>query len=905
MIPGGHSQSRWQSPISLRSVAATVTLLVTDIVDSTRLWAECEAAMRVDLEGHDELIGEVVGDHGGRVFKHTGDGALSVFQDPLAAVNAASEFQARVGTREWTVPGGVRVRVAVHSGLVYERESDLFGASVSRACRLLGVVPAGAVVLSDATVSLLTDRVIDGVMFEEVGEVLLRGLREPSRVYALTGSHLAEVQLADRPEPSRRAVSLPAIDGDLVGRDVELVAVIDALERVPVVSLVGVGGMGKTRLALEAASRIAAELQDVWWVDLTPATSSESVPSVVLAALAATQQPGREVSESVVDFLTGGGLVVLDNCEHVLRGARDLVQAVTAGAPKARMLATSREALGLRGETVVTVTSLETYDAVALFCERATEARPGLDLDEAVMGAAAEICGRLDDIPLAIELAAARCRSMAPSEIAARLDDRFRMLRSGRGAERHRTLAAVVGWSYDLLDDDERDVFNRLAVFAGGVMLDALAQVCDRDEYDVLDIVDRLIARSLVTASDTPLGTRYRQLETLRQFGEDRLAEQEILSTVRDAHLRWVRDFAARVRRSTLTPDHNRDFARYVAEIANLRVAVAHALACGNRPAVAEIISQLGTSMGSHPTYEVLDWCEPLPDDGLWTELDASATAQWSNLALLSGDVDRSIRALEAIPPEFARVTEVGYAHAMRMVLLDGDFLGAASALDCTDPHDGIDGSMRASGSLLLEGVRLFARRVDAQSEVDAIVDAALAEVEAIRPTGDDVSLAAILMLAANVLNGAGRPAEGLEAASEAVVLATRCGAGMFLSLAENFAVDSLTQLAADRPDAHAEIARRIRAMMLDHQERRHHMTVSWDAQSATVLIWHHDPRTALLIASTDFNPITLIDPTAIASRFGPDERAEIAAEAAELDAESVIALTLSALERIIASPSP
>ena len=884
-------------------MVATVTLLVTDIVGSSRLWAEFESAMRADLDAHDVLVGETVGECGGRVFKHTGDGALSVFEDPLAAVSAASELQRRIGAQEWRVPGGLRVRIALHSGVVYARGSDLFGASVNRACRLLAECPAGGVLVSDATAVLLTDRVVEGVALADVGEVLLRGLRQPSRVYSLAAEHLAEVRLDPSAESSTRAARVPVLDGDLVGRDAELAGIFEVLDRSGLVSLVGVGGMGKTRLALEVATRIAGDLGDVWWVDLAAVTSGELMPSVVLGALGAMQQPGREVSESVVEFLAvGGGLVVFDNCEHVLNAARELVQRIRAGAPKAKVLATSREALGLKGEAVVSVSSLLRDDAVALFCERAIEARPDLDLGDTALRAATEICARLDDIPLAVELAAARCRSMAPTEIAARLDDRFRLLRSGRGAERHRTLAATIAWSYDPLDEDERDVFDRMSVFAGGALLDALAYLCDRDEYDVLDIIDRLIARSLVVATDTPLGTRYHQLETLRQYGEDRLTEHGIITSVRDAHLRWLRDFAQRARRSVLTAGAAHEFAHYLAELANLRAAVAHALATGQRDLVVETFSLLTAQAISHPTYELLDWYDPIPTDGEWSKDQATNTALWALLAMYSGDAATSQQYLGAIPPQFSNASMVAVVTSMRASMFDLDFNAAQATLDHIEIDDSVDTALKISLTVLLGGIRLFTLKVDDPAEVDAIVQLAHDHTEFIRATEDTLTFTNVLASYANTLNGAGRHADGLSAATQAAQLAAELGTEASRTFAESCRTDALGLLAPTRPDDHVAIAREMRAMILDHQERRHRFALSADTVSATILIWLHDPRRAILLSNSGPFPTSLLDPDAVAAAFTPEELADIQREGAALAPDAITALTLDALDQIIAS---
>ena len=511
-------------------------------------------------------------------------------------------------------------------------------------------------IVSEATASLLADGMPDGLDLYEIGRVELRDVGRSEAVYCLVGEHLEPIELHEVVDAAgTRVGSLPPIDDDLVGRSAEIAAVLDAIAVHPVVSIVGVGGMGKTRLALETAA--AAGLPDgAWWCDLTAATTPDAVPATVLAAVGGRQSAGRSAVECLVDHLaTRYALVVFDNCEHVVDAARALVTAIRAGCDKVRVLATSREALGLRGEHVISLSSLPTADAIGLFCTRAGEARADLVFDDAALAAIDEICTRLDGIPLAIELAAARCRSMAPAEIAARLDDRFRLLRGGRGgAERHRTLLAAVEWSYSLLDDEERALFDRMAVFAGGALIDAIAQVCDTDEYDALDVLDRLIARSMVVATDTPLGTRYRQLETLRQYAEDRLVEAGEIDRVRDRHLAWAGNRRLSYKEASWTANEEESFRRYVAEIDNLRAAVHYAVATGRDLEACRVIAGIGYWALFRPSFEVLDWLDPsrIPPEA-WNGDVAEAVAALATTAIFAGDGTRTTALLARVPESF------------------------------------------------------------------------------------------------------------------------------------------------------------------------------------------------------------------------------------------------------------
>ena len=319
--------------------------------------------------------------------------------------------------------------------------------------------------------------------------------------------------------------NLPESVDSFVAREDELAEVTAKLADVRLVTLTGVGGTGKTRLATEAASRMAARFADgAWLVELAPVTRADAVPYVVADLIGAVQQPGRTMAESVVDSLRHRSvLLVFDNCEHLLDAVAELAAGVTAHCPAVRILATSRESIAIRGERVIRLQSLSDEAGAELFRDRALAAGARGEMD---MTTLARLSSRLDGMPLAIELAAARCTSMSPEEMESRLDDRFRLLRGSRRgrAERQQTLHNTVAWSYDLLEKSEQRIFDRLSVFAGGFMLDAAQAVAGDDDIDALEVEDAvaaLVARSMVLATDTGDGTRYRLLETLRQFAED------------------------------------------------------------------------------------------------------------------------------------------------------------------------------------------------------------------------------------------------------------------------------------------------------------------------------------------------------------------------------------------------
>ncbi len=376
--------------------------------------------------------------------------------------------------------------------------------------------------------------------------------------------------------------NLPLQTTSFVGRDDDMADVIEALEQARVVTLTGVGGVGKTRLAVQVAAELLERFRDgAWLVELGPLTDPEGLPGVIAAALAIQPRQGRTMAESVVDALRDQDrLVVFDNCEHVITAAARIVDAIVRACPAVRVLATSREGLGLRGERQMTVPSLDLPVAsVQLFVDRAREAGGRFELDVGYDPAVAQICARLDGIPLALELAAARTRMMTPAEIAARLDERFRLLTGGSrtAVERHQTLRQAVDWSYDLLRPLERGVLDHLGVFAGGFTLDAAEAVVAGDGIDRVDVFDgvaQLVDKSLVVAERAGDETRYRLLETIRQYALERLDDAGITDAVRRRHAEWCADFTADVSIGVRGRDELRWVTRLRRELDNLRAGI-------------------------------------------------------------------------------------------------------------------------------------------------------------------------------------------------------------------------------------------------------------------------------------------------------------------------------------------
>jgi predicted ATPase/class 3 adenylate cyclase len=525
-----------------------ITFLFTDVEGSTRLWQADEAAMRSALARHDEVLRKTIAAHEGTVFSGTGDGVGAAFGSAAAAVRAALAAQRALQAEPWPTATPLRVRMGVHSGEAEWRDGDYFGTVVNRAARLTAVGHGGQVLCSAATAELVGDAGLDLV---DLGEHRLRDLDRPMRVFQVgEGSFAALASLDDVPG------NLPEQATSFVGRQAEVAELTALVGAHRLVTLTGAGGVGKTRLAVQVAAELAGRFPDgVWLVELAPVGDPAAVADAVAAGLGVTLRVGSSVADSVAAALAGRDLlVVVDNCEHVLDAAAEVVERILARTTTVKVLATSREGLRVLGEYLWPVPSLDVAAgvgsaAVELFVARAQEVLPGFGLaDPADAAAVIEICRRLDGIALAIELAAARLVAMSPQDVADRLGDRFRLLSgSRRGLARHQTLRQAVGWSYDLLGEDERMVLNHVSVFAGGFDLAAARAVLGPDggdEYAVLDVVDSLVRKSLVVVERAGGHARYGLLETVRQFAQDQLAATGSSGEVRDRHARYFAEQA-------------------------------------------------------------------------------------------------------------------------------------------------------------------------------------------------------------------------------------------------------------------------------------------------------------------------------------------------------------------------
>lgn len=494
--------------------------------------------MAAALRHHDAALRSAVEEHGGRLLKHTGDGVLAVFDDPLAAVGASVAAQ-----RALRGDGRLRARMGLHLGPAEERDGDFFGPTLNRAARIMAAAHANQVLVSVSVASAVSG----SASVRDLGHHRLKDLVEPEQLFQIVIDDAGAY-------PPPRSLSgfdqhLPRQRTRLIGRDQDLAKLRSLLDESPLVTLTGVGGVGKTRLAVEAAAREVDRRDGVVFVDLAPVADPALVPGAIAAALGlAPGQIGDDLSSVLRVLTTRSMLVVLDNCEHLLDAAASLAEEILDAAPRSVVLATSREPLGVDGEAVWRVPSLSDQ-ALDLFVDRARAVRSDFALSAASAEAAREICEHLDGIPLAIELAAARVTHLSVEEIRDRLGERFTLLTGGRrrAQQRHQTLLAALDWSYDLLSDDERSGLCAAGVFTGGFTVDALDFIADGSiRSGALDVVRDLVDKSLVVPDVNGEGQmRYRLLETVRLYAIDRLSSDE-LGQARDRHAAWVASWLVR-----------------------------------------------------------------------------------------------------------------------------------------------------------------------------------------------------------------------------------------------------------------------------------------------------------------------------------------------------------------------
>jgi predicted ATPase/class 3 adenylate cyclase/Tfp pilus assembly protein PilF len=539
----------------------TVTFLFTDIEGSTRMWERDVTAMQAALARHDELLRVAVDERGGYVFKTVGDAFCCAFPTAPDALEAALEAQRTLLPEQWEQIGPLRVRMALHTGAAEERDGDYFGPPLNRVARLLSAAHGGQVLLSLPTQELVRDRLPAGATLMDLGERRLKDLFRPERVFQLSAPGLPSEFPPLRTLEAYRN-NLPRQPTPLVGREKEVARVRDLLrgEESRLLTLTGPGGTGKTRLALQAAADLLEEFPDgAFFASLATLGDPELFFSAVAETLGVKETAEQPLDESLKDYLGQRRLLlVLDNFEQVL-GAAPAVTGLLAAAPFLKVLATSRAPLGLYGEHEFPVPPLTTpdlkrpppldrltqYESVGLFVERARALKPDFSITNESAPVVAEICVRLDGLPLAIELAAARIKMVPPKALLKRLGSRLKLLTGGARdlPERQRTLRATIEWSHALLDEGERMLFARLAVFSGGRTLEAIEAICDAEgdlPVDSFEGLSSLVDKSLLRQEEGMGGEpRFVMLETIHEFAREKLEESGEAEEIKRLHAEY------------------------------------------------------------------------------------------------------------------------------------------------------------------------------------------------------------------------------------------------------------------------------------------------------------------------------------------------------------------------------
>jgi predicted ATPase/class 3 adenylate cyclase len=571
--------------------SSVTAFLFSDIEGSTRLWEEDPERMRAALARHDALTRAAVEVQGGTVVKMTGDGVYAAFADARNALDAVLELQKALVDPAATGGVSLRVRCGLHLGEVEHRDNDYFGTAVNRTARIMGVAHGGQVIMSEAVFDRIAERLPPEVSLRDLGWVRLRDLASPEHIYQVMHPQLR------REFPALRSLdatpnNLPQQLTSFVGRERTLAEVRELLRKTRLLTVVGVGGLGKTRLSLQVAAEALDDYPDgVWFVELAPIADERLVVQAVASMLGVKSEGARPVQEALLKFVKDRCLLlILDNCEHLPHACAKLAKDLLQAGARMKVLASSRESLHVVGETAyplptlalpeqmknLTIAALTQCEAVHLFRDRATAALPTFRITDRNAMAVADVCRRLDGIPLALELAAARVRALSVETIAERLTDRFRLLTQGdtTALPRQQTLRACIDWSHDLLTEPERTLLRRLAVFAGGWTLRAAEAVGAGGRVattDVLDLLTLLVEKSLVEFdAEAP---RYRLLETVRQYAQELLDASGEGDEVRTRHVVFYTALVEEARPMLLGPEQGKWFATLDCELENLLLA--------------------------------------------------------------------------------------------------------------------------------------------------------------------------------------------------------------------------------------------------------------------------------------------------------------------------------------------
>ena len=622
--------------------SGVVAFLFSDIEGSTALLHRLGHDYGSLLQRYRVLLSDSFARHGGVPLGSEGDSLFAGFERVSGALRAAVDAQLALEHHQWPADAPVRARMGVHVGEVERLGEGYVGMAIHVAARVCAAAHGGQILTTDDAHRLAPEIAVTELgehTMKDVGRMRLLQVRDPGLPKEFPPPRATGI----------RPSNLPAVQDEFIGRTLELAEARKALEEARLVTLSGPGGAGKTRLAVEVGRAALPDFRDgVWFVPLASASSEDRIIPLLASALHLGERTGEALDVTVEAWLRGReALLVVDNCEHLADAVSEIADRLLESCPELRILATSREILGIRAERVLRVPPLglgdragvDTSEAVDLLLTRAKSMVPGFDVAGADRQVALHVCRRLDALPLAIELAAARMRGLSLEQLASRLDDRFHLLTGGSRTDlpRHQTLQAVVTWSYDLLEESEQRVFCRLSVFADDFSLEAAEDVVSGPPVlanEVLDLLTRLVEKSLVTISAAAGAYRYRLLETLRQYGSDRLSESAEVARWRTRLLDWAMELVREVEESLRTPGQDAAIARAIPEQANLRSALAWARELGQTVTALRIVSALPIGPISERRDLLSTLLAQVADEGPLD--DAVAGRAWAALANLA-----------------------------------------------------------------------------------------------------------------------------------------------------------------------------------------------------------------------------------------------------------------------------
>jgi predicted ATPase/class 3 adenylate cyclase len=636
-----------------------LAFLFTDIEGSTNLLRDLGVRYRTLLLDHRGLLTTAFERFGGRLLGSEGDSLFAVFPTPKDALLAAAEGQLLLEDEKWPDGIAVKVRMGIHLGDVIVEDDEYVGLAIHQAARISNAAHGNQILLSEATQLAAADALPADITLEPVGRFRLKDFPEPQRLFQLHHPRLP----SDFPDPRTAggpAHNLPRTFTSFIGRDHELKDLIDLLRAHSLITLTGPGGCGKTRLAIEAASASLTLRPDgIWFVDLAPVSDPDLVLATAAASMNLTETHRTDLDGATIGFLSRGSpLVILDNCEHLIEACSALVERWLASCPSITILVTAREPLGIAGEIVRRVPGLDVRpdgdgsrpsEAAQLFVDRASAHDPEFEPTEDELDLIAQLTRRLDGIPLAIEMAAGLTGALDVRDIVSRLDDRFRLLTggSGRTLGRQQTLLATVEWSHDLLRPAEQMLLRRLATMSGSFSLDAVEAICaghGLDRAEMVPLLRRLAATSWLIKEREATHTRYRMLETSRQYALERLVASSEAEHFRDRHTEWFVELAENAAGFLLGGREQAAwFDRVELELDNLRTALAWSLGEGDATVALRISTALTRfwEVRGHWT-EALRWFEQALERASYAPalLRAPALVSASFMAFYRGSLD-------------------------------------------------------------------------------------------------------------------------------------------------------------------------------------------------------------------------------------------------------------------------